>query len=138
MVTRIEQVDRSGRPLAGNARWATQIVVVKSFSISAVIRALMTAEPGFFRVVVLVVTDKPFDDNGARARLETLEIWSRKGVDALVPAVRDMPFGENHKISALVYEFEKDSENEDPLVRIPGNNEVPSHLTHTRFARFLQ
>lgn len=138
MITRIEQTDRGGRPLAGNARWATKIVVVKSFSISAVIRALMTAEPGFFRVMALVVTDKSFDDNGSRARLETLENWSRKGVDALVPDVRDMPFGENYKISALVYEFEKFSESEDPVVRIPSINEVRGHLTHTRFARFIQ
>lgn len=138
MVTRIEQTDRSGRPLDGNARWASQIIVVKSFSISAVLRALMTAEPGFFRILVLVITDKPFDDSGAQARLETLEAWSRKGVDVLVPDVREMPFDENYKVSALVYEFEKASENEDPIVRVPGNNEAPTHLTHTRFARFIQ
>jgi hypothetical protein len=137
IVTRIEQTDGEGQPLAGDARWSTGIAAVKSFSILGYLRALLTAEPGYFRVLVLVVTDARFAESGVRGRLETLERWSRQGLNALVPAVRDMPYTTTHEITALVYEFEKPSRDADPEVKVPGRNPAPGHLGHTRFAGFI-
>lgn len=137
MVTRIEQTDNAGQPLAGQARWSIDISTVKSFTIAGYLRALLTSEPGYYRVVVLVVTDKRFSMSSARGRLETLERWSRQGLDALVPEVRVLPFTEDYQVTALVYEFEKLDENIDPEVRIPGRHDVPTHFSHTRFARHI-
>lgn len=137
MVTRIEQTDGAGQPLAGEARWATRIAAVKSFTIGGYLRALLTSEPGYFRVIVIIVTDERFSMNGARGRLETLERWSRQGLDALVPEIRATPFTDDHVVSALVYEFEKPSKAADPEVRLPGRNDGPTHLSHTRFAGHL-
>ena len=137
IVTRIEQTDAGGEPLNGRARWSATIEPMSSFSIAAYLRALLTASPGYFRVLVLVVSDEPFAESGARARLSTLERWSRQGLNALPQEVRAAPYRPAHQITALVYEFEKQSRDDDVQVHIPGRLTASEHLSHTRFANYL-
>jgi hypothetical protein len=54
LITQVEQTDGKGRPLRGK-RWSPRIATIKSFTLVGILRALLTAEPGFFRVLALIV-----------------------------------------------------------------------------------
>lgn len=137
MVSRIEQTDDDGRPLEGEGRWAVDTPSIRSFTIAGYLRALLTSEPGYFRVVVLIATDERYSMSGARGRLQTLERWARQGLNALARSVRDLPFTEDHIITALIYEFEKPNRSDDPVVRLPGRHDAVKHLMFTRFAGYV-
>jgi hypothetical protein len=138
LATRIEQYDSSGVPLDGQARWSTQIGTLSSYSISDIIRALVTAPKGYFRVIVFVVSSQSFADSGARATLATVEEWMH-AENTLPEAVRQMPFTGAHQVTALVYEFEKRTNaREDAILHVPGLLDVARHFAHTRLAADLR
>ena len=137
VVTRLEQTDSRGVPLSNEARWSAGIVLLKSFSIEEYLRALLTSPPGYFRIIVLVISSKPFNFSGARARLDTIEQWSRSGLNTLPEEVRAQSYTSAHVLTAFVYEFKKLKDNESPSVFIPGRITVSQHLLHTKFARYV-
>ncbi len=138
LVTRIEQTDGHGAPLSDEARWSIAIVAMKSFSIEEYIRALLTSPVGYFRVIVLVTSSKPFNFSGARARLETIEQWSRSGLNSLPDAVRKRIYTEEHQTTALVYEFEKKTTVDTPEVYIPGRLTAREHLANTELKEYVR
>lgn len=135
IVTRIEQTDGQGRPLAGEARWSATVVAMRSFSPTEYLRALLTAPAGYFRVIAIVVSSRPFSFSGDRAQLSTIERWARSGSTGLPSEVQREPFTEAHRVTALIYEFEKRSSAEKPQVFIPGRWTAAQHLQHTTLAR---
>ncbi|MCP4395742.1 MAG: hypothetical protein GY801_00315 [bacterium] len=137
IVTRLEQTDRHGVPLGDEARWSAKIQPIKSFSIVNFLRALLTSPPGYFRVITLVISDEPFSSSGIRMQLDTLEHWSRMGLNFPPPEIRELSYTEDYRVTALVYEFEKKTEHDQPEVHIPGELSVAKHLEHTRFAAYL-
>jgi hypothetical protein len=136
IITRLEQTDEYGAPLDDDARWSAKIQLVKSFSIVGCLRALLTASPGYFRVITLVVSKEPFS-SGDRMRLDTLERWSQTGLNVLPKKVQALPYTEDYRVTALIYEFEKKSELDQPEVLIPGRLSPVTHLARTRFAAYL-
>ncbi len=138
IATRVEQFDMSGAPLDGLARWSTKIGKVESFALADIFRALFSAPKGYFRVIVLVVSDSPLSDSGGRASLATLQAWMHAD-NALPDAVRRMPFTDAHQVTALVYEFEKRSNvEEQALLHVPGLLDASRHFAHTSLASNLR
>jgi hypothetical protein len=137
IVTRLEQTDRHGAPLDGEARWLAKIQPIKSFSLAGYLRALLTSPPGYFRVITLVVSNEPFSSSGDRMRLNILERWSQSGLNVLPLKVRELPYTEDYRVTVLVYEFEKNAERDQPEVHIPGRLSPVKHLEHTRFIAYL-
>jgi hypothetical protein len=60
IVTPLEQTDANGAPLGEQVRWIAAIAGMRAFSLSEYLRALFTAPPGYFRVLVFVVSPQPF------------------------------------------------------------------------------
>jgi hypothetical protein len=137
IVTRIEQTDSEARPLVGEARWAATVVAMRSFSLAEYLRALLTAPPGYFRVIAFVASSRPFTFSGDRAKLSVIERWSRSGSTGLPEELRREPLTEAHRVTALVYEFEKRNGTERPEVFIPGRWTAVQHLQNTALATTL-
>lgn len=138
IVTPLEQTNDKGAPLVTPARWVKNIVEMKSFSLAEYLRALFTAPPGHFRVLVFVVSSQAFGASDAREVLETLERWSAKGLNFLPDRVRTESFTDEHHVTVLVYEFLKKVNNDKPATSYPGRLKVPDHLKATKLAALLQ
>jgi hypothetical protein len=128
LVTQLEQTSSDGVPLDGIARWSTNIVAMKEFSLSGYLRALLTAPPGYYRVLTFVITSVPFTTSGALGRFATIERWAHSGSFSLPEAVREMPYTKDHHATVLVYEFTKVRDTDDPVVSVPGRLTARQHL----------
>jgi hypothetical protein len=108
LTSRLEQFKADGTPVADPYRWSLNVVPPKIFS-TDYWRALISGQPGRYRVIVFVVAPNPFAQTGKKidsARAARLAI---EGATALPQSVGDQPFTELHSCIALVYEFEKPS-----------------------------
>jgi hypothetical protein len=128
IVTQVEQTDAEGSPISGH-RWVGDIAAGGSFSLNSIIRLLVAAPAGYFRVIVFVVSDHPEaggEDNSEK--LELLRRWSQVSQLRLPPSVRSMPYDDSYSVTALVYEFEKHENGDDPSARVPGRLAAMRHL----------
>jgi hypothetical protein len=138
VVTPLEQTNSVGSPLADDRRWIGSIVEMKSFTLSEYLRALLTAPRGYFRVLAFVISTEPFTGSGARARLETIERWSRVGFNFLPDPIRTEAFTGRHRVTVLVYEFLKKRDSDRPMASVPGRLAAQDHLRATRLASLLE
>lgn len=138
LVTRVEQVDAEGRALAGSARWSARVQPKGGFSLLRLVQALIAAEPGHFRTLVFIVTSRPFATSARRAKLETISQWSGAGLNLLPPPVGRQPFTGDHRVTALVYEFEKAPGAREASLLVPGHLTGADHLRTSRVLTFLR
>lgn len=128
LVTQLEQVDRYAVSLDGVARWSTTIAEMTRFTLSEYLKALLTAPPGYWRVIVFTVTSVPFSATGARRRFSIVRRWARSGVNHLPEEVRRVEYGEKHRVTVLIYEFEKRDQRDEPLTLETGRHTARHHL----------
>lgn len=100
------------------------------FSIAEVLQELWTAKPGYFRMIVLVVSDeKPLEKVGPAASAGKLSSLAAEAVETLPPALSRRAFGERYVVRALVYEFDRAASTANPRLRPPRGRLPPfSHL----------
>jgi hypothetical protein len=127
LATRLEQISEDGTSKAAPARWSSSAPSVHGFSITEYLRALLTDNPGYYRVVVFVVTDVPFAESGAEVGMSEAQKWLTKGANALPPSIASAAFGQNTECTALIYEFSR-SEGKDPVLLQPGHLDAHTHL----------
>ena len=115
LVTEIEQIDDTGRPLSGASRWTDDIFVVDPPSIFGWLKALVTRATGRFRVFALIVTSEDVNTEGAFDDREIALDWLNSGTGALNRDRAACAFTASHRVTALVYEFEH-SERQEPFL----------------------
>lgn len=128
LVAQLEQTNADGVPLDGVARWSTGIAEMKDFSLPEYLRALLTAPPGYYRVLTFIATSIPFSATGARGRFATIERWARTGHNHLPDTVRAIAYSHDHRVTVLVYEFLKERAGDEPLTSVPGRLTATEHL----------
>jgi hypothetical protein len=138
LVTPIEQTNANGAPLDGRKRWCVSVAWMKSFSLSEYLKALFTAPPGYFRVLVFITSTEPFAPSGARMTLETIERWSGGGLNVLPEKIRGQPLTKRHRITVLVYEFIKRKKSDHPTTSVPGRVRARDHLIATGLTGLLR
>jgi len=130
IVTKLEQINNDGTSKQPPARWvATGDSGPSSFSLSSYIRALFTANAGYYRVIAFLVTDVPFAATGAAPTEDQTTSWLRNGFNALPADVRQQPYGAGFSCTALIYEFER-TESSPPTLTSNG----PDAETHLQKA----
>ena len=142
LLTGVEQIDENAVPLKGSARWSQDILVEPVSAsdpgawLAAVVDAFFFAPKGHYRVLLFIVTDVPFSENpDIEISTWILEDWAVKSFDSIPDQIRALDFSTSHKMTVLVYEFEKQA-NEEPATRIGGHS-VRDHLRNTQLARFI-
>lgn len=121
LATRLEQIDAAGKPKPPPARWSAEMPrLTGGFSLRAYLRALFTAEPGFYRIVVFIVTSALFSDSNQPVTSDEARAWVAKGLNALPESLAGQPYGSDVVCTAMIYEFERQSGSEaQPLVPSP-------------------
>ncbi|MBB5340040.1 hypothetical protein [Tunturiibacter gelidoferens] len=108
LVTRIEQIDSTGAPLPPPDRWALGKVQLRQPSLQEWAKALFNARPGFYRVIVFVISNKPFSQSGAMPDQTQARQWITEGSNVLDSSVASTPIAPGYNCTALIYEFRRD------------------------------
>lgn len=109
MVTRLERIDETGRPLPGAERFAPP-EARPNWSLGSYLQRLFYAPPGYYRQIVFAATEQPYDEEDlapAPTRDELDEMMADADVEALPDALVERPFTRSHRLHALIFEFEK-------------------------------
>jgi hypothetical protein len=121
LVTRLEQINLDGTPKTPPARWELAMGPLRRFSLAGYLKVLLTASPGYHRIIVFIVTSHPFSQTDANVNEEQATNWLEGGFERLPSAVSELEFTEEYGCTALVYEFRTAS-------GIVPTLSVPSHL----------
>ena len=125
LVTRLEQIYSDGRSMPPPARFSAQLLPPSRFS--DYIRALFSADPGYYRVIVFVATDLPFSEGAQGASQGQADAWIRDGVDMLPATIASRPLTDRVRCAALIYQFRQSNATAaDKAELIPGIDAVLS------------
>ena len=128
LVTQMEKFEDDGASVAGPTRWTLEPFRLASFSFRAYMQALFAAEPGRYRLIVFAVTDVPFASSGEKVTREKVRAWLGGGGDRLPPEIGELSFDESYECTALIYEFARDSEEDEVYFLEPGSLPGRTHL----------
>lgn len=125
LVTRIEHIDSDGKPKPD--RWAVEPTRSRPFSLSDYLKALFTATPGYYRLVVFVVSPDSIVPSDVEVTAEEAFEWFTLGGDRLPEWIGRVDFA-GYACTALIYEFERSTEEDKPEIRSPGRIQARVHL----------
>ena len=132
VLTRIERIDADGRPIA-NDRFnvSTTLDLGEAFTLPNIIRALLTANPGYYRIIAFLVTNRPTFQSSTPIRAQELQRFVDTGSDSLPPGVASLKYDTNagYHCVALIYEFEKE-ESQQEAVFMPSPDQGRDQLKY--------
>lgn len=138
LVSRVERIEPDGRPMAPPHRWEQGGAGLSSFSLVGYVRSLFLAPPGYYRLIVFLLTPHPFAQSTRTVSRETAESWLRYGANALPEEISREPYSERFICTALIYEFEKYDTRRDAILRQPGRLSAMAHIEKSEIWRNLQ
>ena len=130
IVTRLEQINSDGTPKKGSERWNTEqtpLNLFEKFSLGEYFKALFTANPGYYRVIVFVISPHPFSQGENKLSSEEAEDWLRAGLNKLPESIAEKSYSSKYISTALIYEFEKANTSEAKKI----DQKTPSSLQGT-------
>jgi hypothetical protein len=107
LVTQMEQIRSDGTPSLGPARWRAARPGVTNMTLFGFIRALASAPPGYYRVIVFIVTNQPWARTGEKPTGGEAERWLAEGFNSLPQSIGKLTYESDYRTRALVYEFKK-------------------------------
>ena len=122
LVTQIEQIRPDGTPRSGNERFRTDLPSFSDMTFVEFLEALAKAPPGYYRVIVFVVTDTPFSRSEQAPTEKEAQQWLRAGLNQLPKTIGALPYGDGYRSTALIYEFRKPSK-KGPATFVPKSSE---------------
>ena len=137
VVTRLEQIEPDGTPKEEPERWSLDVAPLRPFSLAEYIRRLFFGVPGYYRVIVFVVTPHPFSQSGPRVTPEQLDFWLTTGFNRLPDEVASLAYTDDFAATALIYEFARPTENDEMRVNYPGALPGRVHLERSGIWREL-
>jgi hypothetical protein len=103
LVTRLEQIYSDGRSMPPPARFSAQLLPPSRFS--DYLRALFNADPGFYRVIVFIVTDQGSAEGAQGPSEADADKWIHDGIDILPSDIASHPLTDGVRCVALIYQF---------------------------------
>lgn len=134
LATRIERIRADGAP-DYERRWIVDDDS-GSFSLLSYLEKILYGDPGRFRVIVFVVTDQSFSATGEALTASEARELTSSGLLSLPRSFREIEFGPDHRVVALIYEFFK-PEGGQPLQVLPGTLAGIEHLEGAKLASAL-
>jgi hypothetical protein len=129
LVTQLERIEPNGSP-SGARRWM-MAEASADFSLESYFKRLLYADPGRYRLVVLIVSDVPFSATGGYLTMSEASDLAGRGVNTLPENVAEDRYSPRHRCTALIYEFRKTSTPNAELV-VPSPLPGRDHLIKAR------
>ena len=101
-------------------RWAVDAKPLQTFAPLAYLKKLFTANAGYYRIIVFIVTPHPFSQSDAEVTENEATAWLRGGVNVLPQSIGDGVYSERYTTTALIYEYERIGASDEPLLKTPG------------------
>jgi hypothetical protein len=105
MASQFEQINQDGSPKQSFDRWSLQVPPLRKWSLSSYLNALFTAQPGYYRVIVFIVTSKAFPQRDVKVTSEQSRAWVSSGSNKLSEEIGNQEYSPAHSCTALIYEF---------------------------------
>lgn len=137
LVSQIEQIKADGTPSPEPARWSTDLPWVANMNLLEFVRALVNAESGYYRVIVFIVTSRPWPRTNAKPTGEEANQWLARGFTWLPPPIGELPYGPDHRTTVLVYEFQKTSKDTNATLLEPSPVSADEHMTKAGISESL-
>ncbi len=112
MVTQLEQIDEDGNPKEPG-RWSEKYEPISKFSLKHIVKSLLTARKGLWRVTVFIVTSHDFQQQDVEITPGDVTEWLRDGPIRLPPSIARISYSDFHYCTALIYEFEQTKPNQE-------------------------
>ncbi len=137
ITTRIEQINKNGIPKPGESRWSLKTSPINPFSdFSAYMSALFKGNPGYYRVIVFIITPNGFSQGATEPGKAEVEGWFSGGFNILPADVGRRAYTDDYRCTALIYEFKKTPQLSKPV--IPGSLTGRTHLVRSGIWSNLQ
>lgn len=107
ITTAVEQFQSNGSPVTGPNRFTRTPTSPSVFS-TEYLRNLIRGNQGRYRLIALMVTDRPFANNDNTPSIDQAESLATSGMNQLPQEMRSLSFTDQHYCTALIYEFRKD------------------------------
>lgn len=130
LATRIEQINDDGTPKTPPGRFALQPQPVSMLRPMAYLKALLKGVPGYYRVLVFVVTDASFSATGQRPTEGQAVAWVSAGNNVLPRPVAETPYTSDFHCTVLIYEFTRQPGADPDATQFaqPGRLDAMTHL----------
>ncbi|MCK4785602.1 MAG: hypothetical protein KAV87_17745 [Desulfobacteraceae bacterium] len=138
MATRLEQINRDGTSKEPPDRWAVEVQRPREFSLKAYLVALFTATPGYYRIIVFIVTSTPFYQTRRMVSRQEAMDWLGSGLNELPDSIGELEYSEKYTCTALIYEFEQPNPGEPGELKIPSNLQGRTHLVKANLWQALE
>lgn len=132
VVTRVEQIEKDGKSKDDPYRWSIDYIPVSGFDLDEIIKALFTSRSGMFRVVVFIVNPEPFFQEKEQVLFEQVMEWLKSGLNKLPDTIAELEYNEDYACTALIYEFERSSPEDEPALKLPSGLTGKQHLVMSR------
>ncbi|MBU4445015.1 hypothetical protein KJ656_08050 [bacterium] len=137
LVSRLEQIEEDGTPMESPKRWDANAKSLSIFSLADYFRALFVAPPGYYRLIVFVVSPLPFSKSPEQISKETAESWLQFGANALPIDLAFQLYTREFVCTALIYEFEKHDVEMEATLRRPGRLDGRTHIIKSGIGRIF-
>jgi len=138
LVTKMEQIRADGAPESDPARWSLEAPRLSGFSLSSYLQALFAARPGHYRVIAFIVTPQAFRQSETRPTADEAAAWLGGGLDRLPAPLGALEFRSGYACTALIYEFVRPTESDEPKFQVPGALPGRVHLQKSGLWKALQ
>lgn len=128
LVTRIETIDKSAASKDPPERWAVESIPTQEFSIVDFFRSLFYSNPGYYRIIVFMVTDIPFNTTQEVPNQKEAIGWLYEGSNVLHEELSTMQIDEDYSCQALIYEFKSPDSGGDVILMNPSVHTGREHL----------
>jgi|GEM_PF-968929 len=140
LATRIEQINDDGTPKTPPARFALEPEPASILRPMDYLKALLRGVPGYYRVIVFIVTSTPFRASGERPTEAEAIAWVSAGVNVLPSGIGNLPFTREVNCTVLVYEFlrKPGADADATQFATPGHLDAMTHLVKSGIWRGLR
>ena len=128
LVTRLELFNEDGTSTQPPDRWSAEIPRRPYFSLSTVIDALFSANPGRYRVIVFIVSSHPFTASADTVTKDAAEVWLDGGMNVLPQEIGRRAYSMDFHTTALIYEFRQLNRDQAAQLRAPSSLTGKTHL----------
>jgi hypothetical protein len=132
LVTQIEQIRPDGTPFPARERFRSDLPSFADLTFVEFLKALAKAPPGHYRIMAFVVTDTPFAPSAAKPTEGEARQWLAAGLNRLPTAIGQLPYDDDYRTTALVYEFKRSSKNDPAMFVATSAQSGRSHLEKAR------
>jgi hypothetical protein len=133
IVTQLEHINADGTSrVADRWRAVDEVKSLGDFSLGNYLTALFRANPGYYRVIIFVVTSQPFTQSNESLSSEKAEAWLSEGLDRLPDPIANIKFTEEYKATALIYEFRKFESQKNAAISAPSKLSGRLHLERAK------